>query len=576
MKPMSYDGLVTRAVVKELNQALAGGRITKIYQPGEFELLLVIRSQGKNHKCLLSAHPAYPRVQLTRSSYENPKEPPMFCRLVRKHLDGGIIESVDQIGLERIAHLHLRAKNELGDFVSRKLVVEIMGRHSNIILVDPDTGTVLDGIRRVSHAMSQYRQIYPGASYTEPPSQNKENPLEVTKERFIAGFDYNQGRLDKQIVQRFTGISPLIAKEIIHRAGLGSRDQLWEAFSRLMEKAKNHEYAPAIMQTGKKTVFSVWPLSHMEETVYRTDSISQLLDHFYYGKAERDRIRQQTSQLMRKLKNEVDKNKKKIKILQKELKQAEKADHYRILGELVTANLHQIKRGEKTVEVINFYDPDAPALTIELDPTLSPAENAQRYFKKYNKLKASLKWNQEQIEKSRADIEYLESVLTQIENAGLKDIEQIQEELAEEGWLKKTSRQNKPRKKEAPVPYEATASDGTPILIGKNNKQNDYLTHKLAASSHIWLHTKDIPGSHVVIRASQVRDETLLEAAMLAAYFSKARDSSQVPVDYTQIKHVKKPAGARPGFVTYDHQQTIYVTPEKEVIMRLLNNQNLK
>lgn len=576
MKHMSYDGIVTRAVVKELNQTLSGGRITKIYQPGEYELLLTIRSQKKNYKLLLSAHPAYPRVQLTQAIYENPKEPPMFCRLLRKHLDGGIVESLDQIGLERIIHIHLRARNDLGDFVSRKLIIEIMGRHSNIILVDPNTKTVLDGIRRVGHAMSQYRQIYPGAPYVEPPSQNKENPLEVTKERFIAGFDYNQGRLDKQIVQRFTGISPLIAKEIIHQAGLGDRDQLWESFSQQMQKIKNHDFAPAIMQTGKKTVFSVWPLSHTDETLYRTDSISKLLDHFYYGKAERDRIRQQASQLMRKLKNEVDKNKKKIKILQKELKQAEKADQYRILGELITAYLHQIKRGEKKVEVINFYDPDAPTITIELDPSISPAENAQRYFKKYNKLKASRKWNQEQIEKALNDIQYLESVLAQIENAGLKDIEQIQEELMEEGWLKKASRKNKPRKNEAPVPYQATASDGTTILIGKNNKQNDYLTHKLASSSHIWLHTKDIPGSHVVIRASQVSDETLLEAAMLAAYFSKARDSAQVPVDYTQIKHVKKPAGARPGFVTYDHQQTIYVTPEKKVIMRLLNDEKQK
>lgn len=573
---MSYDGIVTRAVVKELNQTLPGGRITKIHQPGEFELLLSIRSRGKNYKLLLSAHPAYPRVQFTRASYENPQEPPMFCRLLRKHLDGGIIESLEQTGLERIIHIRLRARNDLGDFVSRKLIVEIMGRHSNIILLDPDTQTVLDGIRRVSHAMSQYRQIFPGASYVEPPSQNKEDPLNVTKERFIVGFDYNQGRLDKQIVQRFTGISPLIAKEIIHRAGLGDRDQLWESFSGLMQKIKHHDFSPAIMQTGEKTVFSVWPLSHIGRTVYRTDSISELLDHFYYGKAERDRIRQQTSQLMRKLKSEVDKNKKKIKILKKELKQAEKADQYRILGELITASLHQIKRGDKNAEVINFYDPNAPKVTIELDPSISPAENAQRYFKKYNKLKASRKWNQEQIDKALADIQYLESVLTQIDNAGLKDIEQIQEELAEEGWLKKTSRKSKPRKNEAPVPYQATASDGTTILIGKNNKQNDYLTHKLASSSHIWLHTKDIPGSHVVIRAPEASDETLMEAAMLAAYFSKARDSAQVPVDYTQIKHVKKPAGARPGFVTYDHQRTIYVTPEKEVIIRLLNDEKQK
>lgn len=263
--------------------------------------------------------------------------------------------------------------------------------------------------------------------------------------------------------------------------------------------------------------------------------------------------------------------KKKINILEKELKQAEKADKYRIFGELITAHLHVIKRGDKQAELINFYEPDAPKVTIELDPTLSPAKNAQRYFKKYNKLKTSRKWNQEQIEKAREENHYLESVLVQLENTSLRDIEQIRDELIEEGWLKRPEKKKKPRKKEEPAPFKATATDGTAILIGKNNKQNDYLTHRLASASNIWLHTKEIPGSHVVIRSHTASEQTLMEAAMLAAYFSKARESSQVPVDYTQIKHVKKPSGARPGFVTYDHQQTIYVTPREEVIMRLLN-----
>ncbi|MGA8942072.1 MAG: NFACT RNA binding domain-containing protein [Thermoactinomyces sp.] len=569
---MSFDGIVTRAVCRELNQILPGGRIVKIYQPGEFELLLQIRSKGKNYKLLLSAHPAYPRLQLTTSSPDNPKEPPLFCRVLRKHLDGGIVESVEQVGLERIVHINVRARNDLGDEVPRRLIVEIMGRHSNIIFIDPVTNTVFDGIRRVSHAMSQYRQIYPGVSYLSPPSQNKAHPLKTDKERFIAGFDYNGGRLDKQIVERFTGISPLLAKEIVHQAGPGDRNQLWNAFRQMMEKAENHEYQPAIMQSDRKMAFSVWPLSHVSGKVTIYTSISECLEHFYYGKAERNRIQQQTHNLMRKLKNELEKNNKKIKILEKELKQAEKAYKYRIFGELITAHLHEIKRGDSRVEVTNFYEPDAPKVTIELDPTLSPAKNAQRYFKKYNKLKASRKWNQEQIEKAREENRYLESVIVQMENASLGDIEQIHEELIEEGWIKRPARKKKPRKKEEPVPYKATATDGTVILIGKNNKQNDYLTHKLAAASNIWLHTKEIPGSHVVIRSHTASEQTLREAAMLAAYFSKARESSQVPVDYTLIRHVKKPSGARPGFVTYDHQQTIYVTPRKDVIMRLLDS----
>lgn len=568
---MSFDGIVTRAVCRELNQTLPGGRIVKIYQPGESELLMQIRSQGKNHKLLLSANPAYPRLQLTTSSPDNPKEPPMFCRVLRKHLDGAIIDSIEQVGLERIVHINLRARNDLGDEVLRRLIIEIMGRHSNIIFIDPATNTVFDGIRRVSHAMSQYRQIYPGISYISPPEQNKADPLEIDKERFIAGFDYNRGRLDKQIVERFTGISPLLAKEIVHQAGLGDRNHLWAAFQQLMEKAKNHDYQPSIMQTDKKMVFSVWPLAHVSDKTSVYASISECLEYFYYGKAERNRIQQQTHDLMRKLKNELEKNKKKINILEKELKQAEKADKYRIFGELITAHLHVIKRGDKQAELINFYEPDAPKVTIELDPTLSPAKNAQRYFKKYNKLKTSRKWNQEQIEKAREENHYLESVLVQLENASLRDIEQIRDELIEEGWLKRPAKKKKPRKKEEPAPFKATATDGTAILIGKNNKQNDYLTHRLASASNIWLHTKEIPGSHVVIRSHTASEQTLMEAAMLAAYFSKARESSQVPVDYTQIKHVKKPSGARPGFVTYDHQQTIYVTPREEVIMRLLN-----
>ncbi|MBA4601128.1 Rqc2 family fibronectin-binding protein [Thermoactinomyces mirandus] len=568
---MSFDGIVTRAVCRELNRTLPGGRVTRIYQPGEFELLLQIRSQGKNHKLLLCAHPAYPRLQLTTSSPDNPKEPPMFCRVLRKHLDGAIIDSIEQVGLERIVHIKFRTRNDLGDEVPRRLIVEIMGRHSNIIFIDPVTNTVYDGIRRVSHGMSQYRQIYPGVQYISPPAQNKANPLKTDKERFIAGFDYNRGRLDKQIVERFTGISPLLAKEIVHQAGLGDRNQLWDSFRQLMEKATKHEYHPAIMQTDRKMVFSVWPLAHVSGKVTFFASISECLEHFYYGKAERNRIQQQTHDLMRKLKNEMEKNKKKIRILEKELKQAEKADRYRIFGELITANLHGIKRGDHKAELVNFYESDAPHITIELDPALSPAQNAQRYFKKYNKLKASRKWNREQIEKAREENRYLESVMVQMENASLGDIEQIREELIEEGWLKNPDRKRKPRKKEEPVPYKATATDGTTILIGKNNKQNDYLTHKLASASNIWLHTKEIPGSHVVIRSQTVSEQTLMEAAMLAAYFSKARKSSQVPVDYTQVRHVKKPSGARPGFVTYDHQQTIYVTPREEVIMRLLN-----
>jgi predicted ribosome quality control (RQC) complex YloA/Tae2 family protein len=570
---MSFDGIVTRAVVHELNQVLSGGRITKIYQPADLELILHIRSQGKNHQLLLSAHPAFARVQLTKAKTDNPSEPPMFCMLLRKHAEGGIIESIHQVGMERIIQIDFRTRDELGDVVKRRLVMEIMGRHSNIILLDPEKNVVFDGIRRVSHAISKYRQIYPGVPYLEPPSQGKRNPLTADKNTFISGFDYNGGRLDKQIVARFTGISPLLAKEIVEQTGPGSRDQLWETFSSYMERAREHDFRPVIIKAKQKSHFYVWPLSHLDGEIQSFPSISECLEHFYYGKAQRDRIRQQTHDLMRKLKNEIEKNTKKIEILQNEINQADKADQYRMFGELVTASLYQIKRGDTEVKTINYFDPETPEVTIPLDPTLSPPENAQRYFKKYNKLKAAKKWNTEQIEKAKEENLYLESVLVQLENCSLREVEQIRDELAEQGWLKRQSNKRERKRKDVPAPLKVISGDGTVILVGKNNKQNDYLTHQLASSTDTWLHTKEIPGSHVVIRSKQVTDQTLLEAAMLAAYFSKGRESSRVPVDYTLIKHVKKPSGARPGFVTYENQKTLYVTPEEEQIKKILERQ---
>lgn len=568
---MSFDGLITRAITHEL-QGLVGGRITKIYQPGEAELVLHIRSQGKNHKLLLSAHPAYARVQLTEALQNNPKEPPMFCMLMRKHSEGAVVEAITQVDMERIIHIDFRTRDELGDEVTRRLIIEIMGRHSNIILVDPATQTIIDGIKRVSHAISQYRQVYPGATYIAPPAQHKQNPLHTDKQAFIAGFDYNRGRLDKQIVQRFTGLGPTIAKEIVHRAGISTRDKLWEAFAQVMENAKQHAYAPTITKTAGKSLFSLWPLKHVSGESRHYGTMSECLEHFFYGKAERDRVRQQTGDLIRKLKNEIDKNEKKIAILTDELKSAEQAETWRIYGELITAYMHQIKRGDTEATVTNYYDEEAPEITIKLDPLLTPSENAQRYFKKYNKLKTSKKWNAEQIDKAKSDKAYLESVLVQLENSTLREVEQIREELAEEGWLRGPAKKQKRKKKEVPAPLSIQASDGTPILVGRNNKQNDYLTHQLARATDTWLHTKDIPGSHVVIRSKNVSDEALREAAILAAYHSKARESSQVPVDFTLVKHVKKPSGARPGFVIYEQQQTLYVTPDEEIVQRLMHS----
>lgn len=566
---MSFDGLVTRAVVHELQDALAGGRVTKIYQPGEYELLFHIRSQGETHRLILSAHPAYPRFHLTRERTDNPKEPPMFCMLLRKHLEGGIVHRVKQVEMDRIVHVDIRTRNELGDEVIRRLVVEIMGRHSNVILIDPETETIFDAVRRVTPAVSQYRQVVPGARYRRPPEQNKRHPLSIDRQTFFKSLDFNRGRMDKQLVERFAGLGPLVAREIVHRAGIGSRERLWEAFSEVMSDIQNHRYHPNRVVQGGKTHFSVVDLTHLEGQRTSFPSVSGCLEAVFAGRAEQDRVRQQAQDLIRKLKNEIAKNEKKLGVLKREAQEAEKADTYRIWGELLTAYMHEVKSGADAVTVTNYYEPDAPPVTIPLEPHLSPSENAQRFFKKYNKLKAAQKWSEEQIAKARSDIQYLESVLASLENASPSEVAQIREELEEEGWLRPSPAAPRKKKKEPPKPASFRSSEGIPILVGKNNKQNDYLTHRLASSTDTWLHTKEIPGSHVVIRSRRFGEATLREAAILAAYFSRARNSSQVPVDYTLVKHVRKPAGARPGFVIYDHQKTLYVTPDEDTVRKL-------
>lgn len=569
---MSFDGTVTRAVTHELYTEITNGRITKIYQPSSWELVFTVRAKGKNYKLMLSCHPVYARSHLTSISYENPAEPPMFCMLLRKQLEGSIIERIEQVEMERIIHFWLKGKNELGDIVQRKLIIEIMGRHSNVILLDPKTNKIVDAMRRVGFQTSQYRQVLPGISYVSPPDQGKKNPLTVPHDDFISSLDYNAGQLSKQMVNHYMGLGPLPAEEILAGSQLGNRDSLWKSFHQWQQKISAHQYEPEIVIAQNKSYFAAIALKHKTGEHRSFSSMSACLDAYYGNKAERDRVNQQTQALVQKLTRDVEKNKRKIKILQKEMANSSKTENFRLYGELLTTYLHQIKRGDKSIELVNYYDESAATVTIPLNPTLSPNENAQRYFKKYQKLKAGKKYNEEQIQIAQEENHYLESVLSQIALANLAEVEQIREELTEEGWIKKQVKKGR-QKSSAPTPATYTASDGTTILVGKNNKQNDKLTHQIARKKDTWLHTKDIPGSHVVIRGDHISETALLEAAMLAAYFSKARKSSQVPVDYTLVKHVKKPTGARPGFVIYVDQKTIYVTPEEQKVNSLLNNQ---
>ena len=562
---MAFDGVVTRAVVHELHR-LVGGRISKIHQPHHSDIIMQIRTQGETVKLLLSANPTYPRIHLTTEEFTNPLEAPMFCMLLRKHCEGGQIEAIRQVGMERIIHIDVRTKDELGDAAQRRIIMEVMGKHSNIILIDPASGTILDSAMHVTAAISQYRQVVPGRAYISPPDQGKADLLHVSQQEFISSLDWNGGRLDKQLVETYTGVSPLLAREIIHRAGLSTREAVWEAFSAVRDAIAQHHYRPAIAKTKEKENFHVVELTHLKaDTTAVYPSVQRCLQAFFEGKALRDTVKQRAHDLIRFVTGERNKNEKKIEKLLQTLEDAKEAEQFRLYGELITANMHQIKRGDTQLVAVNWYDEAGGTVTIPLDPLKNPSENLQSYYKRYNKAKNSIQVVHEQIEQAKAEMVYLDGVLVQLEHANLQEAEEIREELVEQGYLRDRKKRGPRKKKDVrPELDKYVSSDGTEILVGKNNKQNDYLTNKLAAAHETWLHTKDIPGSHVVIRARSYSDQTLLEAANLAAFFSRAQQGSQVPVDYTLVKYVRKPRGARPGMVIYERQKTIMAVPDEE------------
>lgn len=578
---MALDGIVTRAIVHEL-QSCRGARINKIYQPNDRDIVFHLRTQQGNAKLLLSANPTYPRVHLTQETFLNPAEAPMFCMILRKHCESGIIEDIQQVGMERIIHITIRQRDELGDISSKKIIVELMGRHSNIILLDPTNETILDGIHHVTPAISSYRVIMPGFSYTNPPEQHKRSPIETGQEEFREACLMNEEQAVPWLVGTFSGLSPLAAQEIAYRAGGSSIEELeeekdcgslWNAFEEITKLVRNHQYTPVSGINAKgKSVFSVIPLTLLKDEVRTYESVSQCLEDYYGDKAQRDTVKQKVSDLLRFLQNERTKNLKKLDNLNKDLEEAGDADRYRIFGELLFASLHQIQKGDREAKLINFYDEDQASITIPLDPLLTPSDNAQRYFKKYNKYKNSLAVIDEQLIKTHEEISYIENLLQQLSHASLNDIDEIRDELIQQGYLRDRSRKTKKKKKnDKPTLHVYISSEGIELYVGKNNLQNEYVTNRLASSNDTWLHTKDIPGSHVVIRSSEYGDATLQEAAQLAAYYSQAKESSSVPVDYTLIRHVRKPNGAKPGFVIYDNQKTLFVTPDEQMIKAMPN-----
>ncbi|RJE90569.1 fibronectin/fibrinogen-binding protein [Paenibacillus sp. 1011MAR3C5] len=571
---MALDGMVVGAVAAEL-QRCVGARIHKIHQPTEHDLVLAIRGGGLNSKLLLSANPTYPRTHFTTATYVNPLEAPMFCMLMRKHCEGGVIEAVRQIGRERIIHIDVRQRDELGDLNFKTIVIEIMGRHSNIILIDTATGAIHDGIHHVTPAISSYRIVMPGVAYTSPPDQGKSDPLAVTGEdqfRAVLTKPVEEAPipLHQSLVGAFSGLSPLLAKEIVYRAQASTEEAaaipaLWSSFAALMNAFRENRYEPVIVTNtaSGKSSFSVTQLDHIHGTSVSFGSISECLEAFYGDKAERDTVKQRAADLIRFVQNEKSKNTTKIKKLEEALEEAKDAEKYRVLGELLTAYMHQFNRGDESIELVNFYDEDQATVKIGLDPQLTPSENAQRYFRRYTKYRNSLTVVAQQMELAKGEIAYFETLIQQLNDAALADIEEIREELVQQGYLRERKTRGPKRKKaQHPSLLCYTSSENVPIYVGKNNMQNEYLTNRLASPTDTWLHTKDIPGSHVVIRGGDFGDATLEEAAMLAAHYSQAKDSSMVPVDYTFIRHVRKPSGAKPGFVIYDHQKTLFITPD--------------
>lgn len=571
---MPFDGVVTKAVIDELEPLLVSGRITKVYQPSQTEIILHIRNNRKNHVLLCSIHPMYARFHLTNDDYRNALSdsgnPPAFCMLMRKHVIGARIDAIEQQGLERTITFKLMTTNEIGDSSYKYLILEIMGRHSNLMLLNEDQEHIIDSLKHVPPSLNRHRVILPGARYIPPPSQDKLNPLNIDGNEFIKKLDFNRGKLDQQIVTVLDGVSPFLAQEITYRAHLGKPDVYKQAFLDIQQAINQKQYRPTIYR-GHKEDFHVIEITSFKGQTLSFESTNHMLDQFYSGKAERDRVKQQAKDLHRLIKNELDKNKRKLKIHHKTLAKAENAESYQRLGELLTAHLYLVKPGDTSVTVTDYYDPEQKQVTIELDPQRSPSENAQDLFKTYRKLIHSRDKVQEEMTKTEKEIAYLELILQQLEVAKETDLVEIREELQEQGYLKRQTKSKKQRRSQVPEPEMYTSSEGITIYVGKNNKQNEYITTRLARRTDIWLHTKDIPGSHVVIRHDDPGEVTLKEAAQLAAYFSKARHSSSVPVDYTQIRHVRKPQGAKPGFVIYDHQKTIYVTPDETLIDQLNN-----
>ncbi len=576
---MALDGIFLNSIKDDLNNKLIGGRIDKIYQPDKNEIIISVRNGGENYKLLISSVSSYPRIQLTNIIRKNPEQPPMFCMLMRKHLTGSYIREIKQIDFDRIIEITFECKDELQTTVHKSIIIEIMGKHSNIIFINTHTKIIIDSIKRVAENVSSIRQIYPGLTYNLPPLPSKINPISISKEEFLNTIKIiNDGMyIYDFIFKTFTGMSPFISREICFLSNLNEGtyigelssndiEKIWNSFKTIIDKIKNREYFFNIYSNEKLRIYDFYCIDLEYLHSYKSkvfDNPNDMLDTFYYEMDNKNKISQKVSNLIKSINTKLERDRKKVEKQRNELLSAEDREKYKIYGELIIANLNTEPVNNK-LKVLNYYDPEQKQITIPLDPKLNLKQNSQKFFKRYNKLKTAEDELQKLISITNEEIKYLENILFSIEECKtIDDLDDIYVELINEGFMKKKGKVKK-GKEYKPEILTYISSNGHEIMVGKNNLQNDLLTFKIGKKDDYWFHSKKIPGSHVLIKTNgdELSDEEYVEAARIAAYYSKAKNSSSVEIDYTKKSNVKKPTNAKPGFVIYETNYSMLVEPD--------------
>jgi predicted ribosome quality control (RQC) complex YloA/Tae2 family protein len=576
---MPLDGIYIYSLAEEFKNKLTGCRVDKVSQPEKDELVLSLRGDRTTYKLLISASSTYPKIHLTSFNKPNPVKAPMFCMVLRKYLSTAKIIEINQVATDRVIAIDFESSDELGFYSIYSLIVEVMGRHSNITLVRKRDNIVIDSIKHMTPEINSYRSLYPGISYVYPPESTKLIPFDFKLEELKQYINSNNIKYDTNIFSKcFTGISAQFSKSLYSLLSLNnielSSSNINEAYSYIINVFEKLQQCGFSFNTyyDETTVkdFYCTDLYQFKDYTQKTySSPSVLIEEFYFQKDKTDRLNAKSADLQKIINNNIDRCNKKLDILSNTLKECEEKDHYKIFGELITANIYSIKKGDRSIKVLNYYADTEEFVEIKLDENKTPSENIQAYYKKYNKLKKSAEMAEIQIKATEQELDYLQSVLTNIKNVETyEEIDEIRREVTETGYIKFKKEDKK--KVKTSKPHHFLSSDGAHIYIGKNNIQNDILTLKFADKQDIWLHTKNIPGSRVIIKsAGKVSDRTLEEAAILAAFYSKAKESTKVPVDYTEIKNVKKPSGSKPGMVIYYTNKTIYANPEKLELQKI-------